>query len=54
MINGVKNYYCGENKSGYVIWKDLEQLKEETMTACQRFGGYKNEENIQSYFDTKF
>lgn len=54
MINGVKNYYCGENKSGYVIWKDLEQLKEETMTACYRFGGYKNEENIQSYFDTKF
>lgn len=28
MINGVKNYYCGENESGYVIWKDLEQLKE--------------------------
>lgn len=29
IINGVKNYYYGENKSGYVIWKDLEQLKEE-------------------------
>ena len=29
IINGVKNYYCGENESGYVIWKDLEQLKEE-------------------------
>ena len=29
IINGVKNYYCGENESGYVIWKDLEQLKKE-------------------------
>lgn len=29
IINGEKYYYCGENDSGYVIWKDLEQLKEE-------------------------
>nr|DAP47786.1 MAG TPA: hypothetical protein [Caudoviricetes sp.] len=28
IINGEKYYYCGENDSGYVIWKDLEQLKE--------------------------
>lgn len=29
IINGEKHYYCGENDSGYAIWKDLEQLKEE-------------------------
>lgn len=30
MVNGVKNYYCGENESGYVIWKDLDTLKKDT------------------------
>ena len=30
IINGVKNYYYGENKSGYVIWKDLDTLKKDT------------------------
>lgn len=29
MINDVKNYYCGENKLGYVIWKDLDTLKKD-------------------------
>ena len=29
MVNGVKNYYCGENESGYVIWKDLDTLKKD-------------------------
>ena len=28
IIIGEKYYYCGENDSGYVVWKDLEQLKE--------------------------
>ena len=29
MVNGVKNYYCGENESGYVIWKDLDTVKKD-------------------------
>lgn len=29
MINDVKNYYSGENESGYVIWKDLDTLKKD-------------------------
>lgn len=29
MINGVKNYYCGENESRYLIWKDLDTLKKD-------------------------
>lgn len=27
IINGEKHYYCGENDSGYAIWKDLEGYK---------------------------
>ena len=27
IINGEKYYYCGENDSGYVIWKDIHSMK---------------------------
>ena len=30
IINGEKYYYCGENDSGYVIWKDLHSMKTDT------------------------
>lgn len=26
IINGEKHYYCGENDSGYVMWKDLDGI----------------------------
>lgn len=29
IINGKKNYYCGENESGYVIWKELKDMRKE-------------------------
>lgn len=29
IINGEKHYYCGENDSGYAIWKDLEGYRKE-------------------------
>lgn len=29
IINGEKYYYCGENDSGYVVWKDLEGYRKE-------------------------
>lgn len=30
IINGEKYYYCGENDSGYAIWKDLHSMKTDT------------------------
>ena len=30
IINWEKYYYCGENDSGYVIWKDLHSMKTDT------------------------
>ena len=35
MIDGVKNYYCGENEPGYVIWKDLDTLKKDTKAEAE-------------------
>ena len=29
IINGEKYYYCGENDSGHVTWKDLEGYRKE-------------------------
>lgn len=27
IVNGEKHYYCGENESGYDIWKNIHSLK---------------------------
>lgn len=27
IVNGEKHYYCGENESGHVIWKDIHSIK---------------------------
>ena len=29
IINGEKHYYCGENDSGHVRWKELEGYRKE-------------------------